>query len=514
MPRHRDGDHGRALVEAVVAADRLGHEQRAGEQVGGGRLADHVVGGGGRHQRDAGVGRHPHDLQVVGLDDLAGGHVVAERRGPACDRPRSSTARRRRAPSPSVTSTATSASDHRRCRPPPGTSDGAARSAGVGVRLGRVVAMGGGVSCRVGPWGTGVSRRAVAPGPPPRRRSAARRGSARRAAADGVGSSGSRTMPSNVVGRRGGRPGRQQDVAARRRPPSSIRTMPPSIATDSCGAAGGPATGPAPRPEGAAASSADGVGRELQLPAGVDQVGIGEAAAVALRAALVDLEDLGPPERVAQVALGDVPQRVAPLHLVDRQGGGGAPRRSGSPRRRPRPCRRRRRTPRPAGRTASSGWAGPEPGMPLAGQDRAEQRDPGDEPRRAPLEAAGERHGPGLAAAHVGHGLDQQRDGQLEPDDPADEGEGLHQELVGDVGVAQGVGDVGDGRHRRGERRADPGDAGRPARRRRSSATPTSDSRPRPTSAARVVRERSSTHRRITLLGSAVGSASGSPTVP
>jgi hypothetical protein len=49
----------------------------------------------------------------------------------------------------------------------------------------------------------------------------------------------------------------------------------------------------------------------------MDEVRVGEATAVRLGAALVDLEDLLPPERIAQVAFGDVPERVAVPHLVD-----------------------------------------------------------------------------------------------------------------------------------------------------------------------------------------------------
>ena len=59
----------------------------------------------------------------------------------------------------------------------------------------------------------------------------------------------------------------------------------------------------------------DGVVRQHQHPAGLDQPADDQLAAVGLRAALVELEDLLPAPPVAEVLLGDVPQVVvvAPL---------------------------------------------------------------------------------------------------------------------------------------------------------------------------------------------------------
>src|SRR5947208_2748704 len=58
--------------------------------------------------------------------------------------------------------------------------------------------------------------------------------------------------------------------------------------------------------------------RELEGPAGIDPVRVGEGAAVGLRVALVEFVDLGPAEGIAEVLLGDVPEGVAWLHDIGR----------------------------------------------------------------------------------------------------------------------------------------------------------------------------------------------------
>ena len=212
--------------------------------------------------------------------------------------------------------------------------------------------------------------------------------------------------------------------------------------------------------------------------------------------------------------LGDVPQRVAPLHVVDGSAAGA--------RHRGRGCSPSAASPAALPSSTTSATTGARPpargrlaeadvGRPLRGDERPEQGDPGDQPGRAPLQAAGQGHRAGLAAPDVGDRLDEQRGDQLDPHEPADEGQRLHQELVGDVRVAQGVGDVGDRGDARRAAASPPRRSGRPARRRRAPATPTRDSRPRPTSAARFGVERSSTHRSITFAVVRLGSTSGSP---
>ena len=146
--------------------------------------------------------------------------------------------------------------------------------------------------------------------------------------------------------------------------------------------------------------------------------------------ALVEPEDLLPAEGIAEVSLGDVPQRVAALHLVGRRPRA-SPRRPAAPAtsapghraaRRPAESHQRRgrgRRPVPADQTR------PETGrQPLGGEERSHESDRGDQPGCAPLQAAHERHCTGLAASHIGDGLDEQRRHELDPDQPADDGPG------------------------------------------------------------------------------------------
>jgi hypothetical protein len=62
------------------------------------------------------------------------------------------------------------------------------------------------------------------------------------------------------------------------------------------------------------------VGGKFEDPARADEVGVGEAAAVGLETVPVELPDLPPPQRVAQVMLGQVPKVVArpDHHLLPR----------------------------------------------------------------------------------------------------------------------------------------------------------------------------------------------------
>ena len=58
------------------------------------------------------------------------------------------------------------------------------------------------------------------------------------------------------------------------------------------------------------------VPRDLQVPAGNDQVGVGQTPAVRLAVSSVHPEDLRIPSAVAELLLGNPPQRVAPLDHV------------------------------------------------------------------------------------------------------------------------------------------------------------------------------------------------------
>src|SRR5207248_3491272 len=62
---------------------------------------------------------------------------------------------------------------------------------------------------------------------------------------------------------------------------------------------------------------ASGTGGQDEDPADVDFVGVGEGVAVELGLAPVEHVDVPPPERVAQLVFGDVPQVVALDHPVD-----------------------------------------------------------------------------------------------------------------------------------------------------------------------------------------------------
>lgn len=53
---------------------------------------------------------------------------------------------------------------------------------------------------------------------------------------------------------------------------------------------------------------------EVEEPAGVDEVGVGELAAVRLGLSAIALVDVGPAEGVAEVLVGQVPERIFPLH--------------------------------------------------------------------------------------------------------------------------------------------------------------------------------------------------------
>ena len=244
-----------------------------------------------------------------------------------------------------VTSTASSARDQRRCRPPPGTSAGAGRPGPVGV--GRREA----------------SSRTSCPAPSPRPRRSARPAVGVSAAGPAVG------------------PRRHRRAAAPCRPPSSfvLAGFGPGGIGNRLGAI---RATPIVEQHHAAVvhgrtrdlggghrrrrrhrwrwrsrrRQAAGIVGKLEPPAGVDEVGVGQAAPVGLDLALVQPEDLLPAEGIAEVSLGDVPQRVAALHLVGRRRGasGRRPRHRLEP---PRPRAARRPPESPAAET----WAVPVP---------------------------------------------------------------------------------------------------------------------------------------------------------
>jgi hypothetical protein len=78
LGRHGHRDHRLTGFEPAGAADRPGHQQRASQQVGGSGAPDDVVTRRRGDGVDAGVGCDAHDLEVVVLDALAGGHVAAQ----------------------------------------------------------------------------------------------------------------------------------------------------------------------------------------------------------------------------------------------------------------------------------------------------------------------------------------------------------------------------------------------------------------------------------------------------
>ena len=194
-------------------------------------------------------------------------------------------------------------------------------------------------------------------------------------------------------------------------------------------------------------TGAGGVGRQPQLPAGQDQVGVDELAAVGLHAVAVEGEDLLVAQRVVERARRDVPQAVvAPparrlhdvvlrlpgLDLLRVRAALGRGRSARVVRRagqlRPGRLRRRRagvlrghRGVRWGGRTGS-----------VAGREReggrgrpAEQQGRGDQPAGQQLAAAPERDVPGQPAAAHRAPLGQQADDEVRPDEPDHAGEDL-----------------------------------------------------------------------------------------
>jgi hypothetical protein len=57
----------------------------------------------------------------------------------------------------------------------------------------------------------------------------------------------------------------------------------------------------------------------------MDLVGVGKGVAVGLRVSAVELVDFPPPEWIAELALGDIPQVVTPDHTVDAPRGAARP---------------------------------------------------------------------------------------------------------------------------------------------------------------------------------------------
>jgi hypothetical protein len=64
---------------------------------------------------------------------------------------------------------------------------------------------------------------------------------------------------------------------------------------------------------------ADRVGGQQQVPAGEDEVGVVEGAAARLGQSLVEVVDLAPAHPIAEVALGEHPERVAALDHAARE---------------------------------------------------------------------------------------------------------------------------------------------------------------------------------------------------
>ncbi len=165
-------------------------------------------------------------------------------------------------------------------------------------------------------------------------------------------------------------------------------------------------------------------------PAGADAVGIGQPAAVRLGPALVVVEDLAEPAAVAEVALGQVPERVVRLHdMLGRPtvgrcvlmccwwrvpvGGGGW--RDGAL----------------DGGVGGRGWCRGD-GGPYRGGQWGQQQGRGDQPGGQGLGApGGQRHVASEPAVEGGFGLHGQAGEELRPGKPGEGGQPVEDDLVG-----------------------------------------------------------------------------------
>ena len=201
--------------------------------------------------------------------------------------------------------------------------------------------------------------------------------------------------------------------------------------------------------------------RGAEGPAGVDPVRVGQRDTAGLRTAEVELVDLGPSEGIAELALSDAPEGVAPLHRVrDRRRGwldwskcrrpidgrvdGG---------RRSRGDRRRVAGEDGVADDQRGGWsarrqadAGPccwRRGVGgLGGEREAGDDDGGEESPGEGLEGSGDGEPAGAPAGERGGNLNGERCDEDDPGEPDDHGEGVDEGLGGDALTVEGAAEL------------------------------------------------------------------------
>jgi hypothetical protein len=181
---------------------------------------------------------------------------------------------------------------------------------------------------------------------------------------------------------------------------------------------------------------------------------VGEGAPVGLGPALVELVDLRPAQRVAELSLGNAPERVAaPDDICARRVGGRDPGRAevccgrfrngqerlggtgqdqGYGRLASAGCRKaaaERSKCSPLGRSGCEGESGDD--------------DSGDEPAGDRLEDPGERKPGGLSPGERGGDLNGDGGDEHGPGDPDSGGEGVDEGLVGNASLIEGVAELG-----------------------------------------------------------------------
>jgi hypothetical protein len=186
-------------------------------------------------------------------------------------------------------------------------------------------------------------------------------------------------------------------------------------------------------------------GGQLQHPPGSDERRVGQRPASRLRLAHVELEDLPPVERVAEVPLGEAPERVPRLHgdpdgfailmsallisfgvtlvRVPRRGLAEVVSDERYPTRPDRPAERHSQWLRVGWRLASAG-----------GQGEHDSEDEGGDER---LDRAGEADSPRTASGEHGPDLDGGTSGNFRPSDPGDDRHDVQVEKSARVIVAR-----------------------------------------------------------------------------
>ena len=183
---------------------------------------------------------------------------------------------------------------------------------------------------------------------------------------------------------------------------------------------------------------------------------VGEGAPVGLGPALVELVDLRPIQRVAELSLGDAPERVAALDDVCARRDGGSCRVAG---RGEGGCGRFGRGRERLGGTGENqrgDWLASTKRRQAAaerskcshlGRARCEGEggddDSGDEPAGDRLEDPGEREPGGAAPGEGGGDLNGDGGDEHGPGDPDGGGEGVDEGLVGDASLIEGVAELG-----------------------------------------------------------------------